>query len=85
MENHKRGRQSFALPEPVTITAWASVAGKKESEGPLGHTFDETSKDTYFGQSTWEQAEKYMQQQAKQKTAGNPLADQLAKWMEENK
>lgn len=28
---------------------------------------------------------KYMQQQSKQKTASNPLADQLAKWMEENK
>ena len=27
----------------------------------------------------------YMQQQAKQKTAVNPLAEQLAKWMEENK
>lgn len=27
----------------------------------------------------------YMQSQAKQKTASNPLADQLAKWMEENK
>ena len=28
---------------------------------------------------------KYMQSQAKAKTASNPLADQLAKWMEENK
>ncbi len=28
---------------------------------------------------------KYMQQQAKQKPSGNALADQLAKWMEENK
>ncbi len=28
---------------------------------------------------------KYMQQQSKQKTSSNPLADQLAKWMEENK
>lgn len=28
---------------------------------------------------------KYMQQQSKQKTASNPLADQLAKWMEENR
>lgn len=27
----------------------------------------------------------YMQKQAKQKTASNPLADQLAKWLEENK
>ena len=28
---------------------------------------------------------KYMQQQAMQKSSSNPLADQLAKWMEENK
>ena len=28
---------------------------------------------------------KYMQQQAKAKTSSNPLADQLAKWMEENR
>ena len=28
---------------------------------------------------------KYMQQQSKQKASSNPLADQLAKWMEENK
>lgn len=28
---------------------------------------------------------KYMQQQSKQKSSSNPLADQLAKWMEENK
>ena len=27
---------------------------------------------------------KYMQQQSKQKSSSNPLADQLAKWMEEN-
>ena len=46
------------------ITAWASVAGKKESEGPLAHTFDKTSLDTLFGQSSWEQAEKHMQQLA---------------------
>ena len=43
------------------ITAWASVAGKKESEGPLAHCFDVTSKDTHFGQKTWEQAEKQLQ------------------------
>jgi stage V sporulation protein AD len=46
------------------ITAWASVAGKKESEGPLAHCFDVTSQDTYFGQKTWEQAEKQMQKLA---------------------
>ncbi len=50
------------LSQPPVITHWASVAGKKESEGPLAHSFDVTSQDTYFGQKTWEQAEKRMQQ-----------------------
>ena len=35
-------------------------AGKKEVEGPLSHTFDIKCRDTYFGQKTWEQAEKQM-------------------------
>ncbi len=61
MENQKRGKQSFQLSEPPVITAWASVAGKKESEGPLKAYFDVIDKDTYFGQKTWEQAEKQMQ------------------------
>lgn len=69
MANQKRGRQSFSLANPPVITAWASVAGKKESEGPLAHTFDIKNRDTYFGQKTWEQAEKYMQQQALKKLA----------------
>ena len=64
MANQKRGRQSFSLANPPVITAWASVAGKKEAEGPLGRTFDYTSKDTHFGQKNWEQAENYMQEKA---------------------
>ena len=64
MEKRKRGRQSFSFVEKPVITAWASVAGKKESEGPMAHCFDVTSKDTYFGQKTWEQGEKRMQQLA---------------------
>ena len=67
METKKRGRQSFIHDHPPVITAWASVAGKKESEGPLAHTFDIKCRDPYFGQKTWEQAEKYMQQQALKK------------------
>ncbi len=69
MAKYKQGRQSFRLEKPPVITNWASVAGKKESEGPLGHSFDITSKDTYFGQKTWEQAEKQMQQLALEKLA----------------
>ena len=64
MTKNKRGNHSFILPNRPIITAWASVAGKKESEGPLQAEFDMTSQDTYFGQKTWEQAEKQMQTMA---------------------
>ena len=64
MSIHKRGKQTFVLPHLPVIRCWYSVAGKKESEGPLSHTFDYTSRDTYFGQNTWEQAEKQMQKLA---------------------
>lgn len=64
MPAQKCGKQSFKLENQPVITAWASVAGKKESEGPIAHTFDITNKDTYFGEKTWEQGEKRMQQLA---------------------
>jgi len=67
MTNRKCGKQSFRLENPPIITAWASVAGKKESEGPLANTYDITQTDSYFGQKTWEQAEKRMQQMALQR------------------
>lgn len=78
MAKQKRGRQSFVLSEPPVITAWASIAGKKESEGPLARTFDKTVSDSYFGQKTWEQAEKRMQQMALEtlaEKAGMNLSD----------
>ena len=64
MSIHRRGRQSFVLPQLPVIDCWASVVGKKEGEGPLANTFDRISQDTHFGQQTWEQAEKQMQQLA---------------------
>lgn len=67
MAKFKQGKHSFSFSDPPVITAWASIAGKKESEGPLAHCFDITSQDTYFGQNTWEQAEKRMQQLALRK------------------
>lgn len=69
MAKYKCGRQSFLLEKPPVITTWASIAGKKESEGPLGSYFDKTETDSYFGQKTWEQAEKHMQQLALQTLA----------------
>lgn len=64
MSTNRRGKQSFELPQMPVITHWASVAGKKESEGPLRRCFDITSQDTHFGQETWEQAEKHLQNMA---------------------
>ncbi len=64
MAKNKLGAHSFRPEQPVYLGAWASVAGKKEAEGPLGHLFDLTSQDTKFGEQTWEQAEKKMQQLA---------------------
>ena len=78
MGNQQVGKQSFKLENPPVITAWASVVGKKESEGPLASTFDVKKTDSYFGQKTWELAEKRMQQIALQKLsekAGMPASD----------
>lgn len=62
MAKQKRGKQSFIPEQTPFITAWASVAGKKEGEGPLSKTFDVVCQDAYFGQKTWEQGEKRLQQ-----------------------
>lgn len=78
MANKRVGKQSFLPTTPPVITTWASVASKKESEGPLSHYFDLIDKDSYFGQKTWEQAEKRMQQLALEtlsKKAGCSLND----------
>ena len=64
MPNQPMGKQSFTFEKPPVITAWASVVGKKEMEGPLSSYFDHTHTDTYFGEKTWEQGEKKMQQLA---------------------
>ena len=67
LAQNKLGNHTIRPGQPVYISAWASVAGKKEALGPLGHGFDIRSMDTTFGEKTWEQAEKRMQQLALQK------------------
>lgn len=76
MGNQKCGKQSFSLDPAPVIAGWASVVGKKESEGPLRKHFDVISNDTTFGENSWEQAEKRMQQIA---------LDTLAKKTKQNK
>ncbi|MBQ8004894.1 MAG: stage V sporulation protein AD [Clostridia bacterium] len=46
------------------IASTASVVGKKEHEGPLGHLFDMHDEEDRFGQKTWELAEAEMQRMA---------------------
>ena len=62
MKSIKIGRQSFVPAAPPVIRAWASTVGKKESQGPLRSYFDVHQSETYFGETTWEQAENKMQQ-----------------------
>ena len=56
------GKQSVLFDEPPVITARASVAGKKEGDGPLGSLFDEVVEDPMAGQNTWEEAESTLQE-----------------------
>ena len=64
MEHLRRGKQSMEFPNHPAVTAWASVAGKKESEGPLGPCFDQVMADGKCGQDSWEQAETWLQRRA---------------------
>ena len=54
------GGQTLAITDAVRVMASASVAGKREGEGPLKARFDLVSQDSYFGQDTWEKAEIFM-------------------------
>jgi len=54
------GKQTAALTSPPSFAGHAAVAGTKESEGPLGDSFDFVSDDALFGCDTWEQAESAM-------------------------
>ena len=58
------GKQSISFANPVYIQGSASIVGKKEGEGPLGHHFDVVEEDDKFGQKTWEEAENVMQQKS---------------------
>lgn len=60
----QKGKASLQFERPAYITGTASIAGKKEGEGPLGHKIDVVEQDPMFGAENWEQAESAMQKQA---------------------
>lgn len=59
----KINRNTFLTDNSPSIKAFASIAGSKESEGPIGTCFDKIETDSYFGQDTWEKAESELQKQ----------------------
>lgn len=58
------GTQSIQFDQAPYILASASIAGKKEGEGPLGKLFDVVGEDDKFGENTWEEAESALQKEA---------------------
>ena len=60
----QKGRASIAFEQPPIVASCASIAGKKEGEGPLGPLIDVVEQDEMFGTENWEQAESAMQKQA---------------------
>ena len=59
-----KGLQSIAFETSPYLISSASVAGKKEGEGPLGKMFDMVETEDLFGENTWEEAESAMQKEA---------------------
>ncbi|MBQ0083562.1 MAG: stage V sporulation protein AD [Clostridiales bacterium] len=62
MRNLRINRGTIKLENLPRVVSYASVAGKKESEGPLGKSFDIVSKDSLFDEKSFERAEAKMQQ-----------------------
>ncbi len=58
------GNRTLEFTNQPTVRAYASVAGKKESEGPLGGLFDKIITDSYDGLDTYEDAESQLQTEA---------------------
>ncbi len=55
------GRSTLLFDRPPCIMEAASIVGKKEGDGPLGHLFDYIEEDPKFGKNTWEEAESELQ------------------------
>lgn len=59
----QKGKASLLFEHPVYVASMASIAGKKEGEGPLGDRIDVIEQDPMFGVENWEAAESALQKQ----------------------
>ena len=60
----RAGRATWLFQQQPSVIGYASVVGKKETEGPLGEGFDRVIPDSYNGCDTYEEAEARMQRSA---------------------
>lgn len=58
------GKQSLHFTKAPFILESASMGGKKEGEGPIGHQIDVVGEDDRFGCDKWEEAESTLQKEA---------------------
>ena len=73
------GKQTWQFNSRPVLLAAAAVVGPKEGQGPLGQDFDAVIDDAYFGQDSWEKAERRFLEEAAQvaMTKANVTGDQL--------
>ena len=57
----RREGDTLFFQRPPVLEGWASVAGKKEANGPLGKEFDILCMDSRLGQKSFEKAEAKLQ------------------------
>ena len=55
------GRRTIEFENRPAIIGYGSVVGKNEQEGPIGEEFDSFSRDSRFGEETFEKAESRLQ------------------------
>ena len=60
----RAGRATWLFQQQPSVIGYASVVGKKETEGPLGEGFDRVIPDSYNGCDTYEEAAARMQRSA---------------------
>lgn len=58
------GQRTVALSTCPRVSAWASIAGRKEADGPYGHKFDCILENELNGQQSFEAAERAMLESA---------------------
>ena len=80
--SQKVGKQSIAFENGVYIDAMASIVGKKEGNGPLGHESDMIVEDPKFGEDNWDAAEsKFQNETAKLVISKSGLAKESIRYI----